>query len=430
MAFDEARLIGKAITFLVPFISQLIVQRIAAIIHRWAYQAKPQAKHVVVVGGSFAGLELAKGLCETLPTGYKCVFLERNSHFNYLFTFPRFSVLEGHERSAFIPYDGLDRNAPQGILVRVQDTVLSLTETHVVLATGEDIPYEYLVLATGTMQPLPAKVKSTECAQACQELQSVQQRIKGAQRIAIVGAGAVDVELASDIAEVYPQKNVVLIHSRNQILNQFGKRLHDYVMTKLRDLNIRVLLNERPDLDMTDGLLTAASLTFSNDVTEQFDLIIPCTGQIPNSTILRSLYPESISPQNSRILVSPTLQLLILSKTTETAANIFAFGDVAEHHGPRMARAAFSQSQVVLKNILSSINDKLPAATYRPRWDLEGAIKLTIGHKHTVLYCKDGVDQDSQDLIVPSSGNSVDFDVWKAWKLNGVAHEFPRKRNG
>jgi apoptosis-inducing factor 2 len=44
-----------------------------------------------------------------------------------------------------------------------------------------------------------------------------------------------------------------------------------------------------------------------------------------------------------------------------------------------MARAAWMQSKIVLKNILASLKGKQPTATYRPNRGIEGAIKLTLG---------------------------------------------------
>lgn len=33
-----------------------------------------------MIGGSFSGVELAKRLIESVPTGYKVILVERNSH--------------------------------------------------------------------------------------------------------------------------------------------------------------------------------------------------------------------------------------------------------------------------------------------------------------------------------------------------------------
>lgn len=49
------------------------------------------------------------------------------------------------------------------------------------------------------------------------------------------------VELGSDIKDFYLEKGVTLFHSRNILLNNFGKRMQDYALTALRnELNVRV----------------------------------------------------------------------------------------------------------------------------------------------------------------------------------------------
>lgn len=273
MAFDKLRLYGKFISFFIPYGIKLLRQRVAALYHRWTYETVPGAKNVVVVGGSWAGIELARRLSNTLPTGYKVVMVERNSHFHYTFNFPRFSVLRGREHTAFIPYDGIVKNAPEGIFSHVKDTVDNITATEVHLASGDKIDYEYLAIATGSSQPPPARLSSTDWEEACSELRGIQESIQAAGKIAVVGGGAVGIELASDIKEFYPDKEVTLIHSRGQLMNSFGKRLHDHVLSVFEGLKIRVLLNERAKIPNGD-LGSSKTLTFSDGREELFDLVV------------------------------------------------------------------------------------------------------------------------------------------------------------
>lgn len=58
---------------------------------------------------------------------------------------------------------------------------------------------------------------------------------------------------------------------------------------------------------------------------------------------------------------------------------MFALGDVAESGGPKMARAAECQSQIVASNIVSMIKNTTAPGIYRPVMAVEGAIKLTLG---------------------------------------------------
>jgi apoptosis-inducing factor 2 len=159
---ERANLIRKAFAFFLPYFGKVTVQRAAAVLHRWTWHDTPDAKNVVVLGGSFARIELVNRLAHTLPTGFKAVWIEKNSHLNYSFNFPRFSVMTGHEHTAFIPYDGVASGAPAGIFTRIQDTAVGLTENRVLLASGQKIDYAYLAIATGSSQPLPVQVLATE----------------------------------------------------------------------------------------------------------------------------------------------------------------------------------------------------------------------------------------------------------------------------
>lgn len=276
MAFDKLKFYGKIIAFYFPYAIKLLRQRVTALCHKWTYKATSNAKNVVVVGGSWAGVELARRLSDTLPTGYKVVMIEKNSHFHYTFNFPRYSVVQGREHTAFIPYDGITKNAPKGIFSHVKDTVDDITSTHVHLASGDKIDYEYLAIATGSSQPPPARLSSTDWEDACSELRSIQESVKDATSIAVVGGGAVGIELATDIKEFYPGKEVTLIHSRGQLMSSFKERLHDHVLPILQDMKIRVLLNERAKVP--NGVMgTGKTLTFSDGRQEAFDLVVRFT---------------------------------------------------------------------------------------------------------------------------------------------------------
>ncbi|KAH7132273.1 hypothetical protein B0J11DRAFT_600698 [Dendryphion nanum] len=410
MISDKFRLYTSFITYLLPLVFSLLRQKLSSLIHNHTYKLLPpeSCKTVLILGGSFAGFQLAKRLCHTLPTGYRVMLVEKNSHLNYLFTFPRFSVVRGHEQWAFIPYEGVAKGAPRGIFEFKQGEAEQVLEGEVLLKGGERVSYAYLVVATGTLSALPSKVASTEREGAMKELVSMQDRIGAAQRIAVVGGGAVGVELASDIKDFYPEKDVAIIHSREQLLPSFGRRLHEHTMKIFEELGIAVLLNERPILPQGGGVLKLL-----NGKEESFDLIIPCTGQRPNSSLIATLSPSSISKTTSRILVLPTLQI-----SDPAYPNIFSFGDVAETGGPKMARAGFFQSEIVVSNLLALIKGKnRELKQYKPDLAMEGSIKLTLGKSRYVMYVK---QNSGRELIVPMENNPVDLGVKYQWNFFGA----------
>ncbi|KAI0024633.1 hypothetical protein F4780DRAFT_775577 [Xylariomycetidae sp. FL0641] len=236
--------------------------------------------------------------------------IEKNSHFNFLWHFPRFSVVEGHEHLAFLPYDSMLRDLPPGSCELVRGTVENLTDTQVRLASGETIEFVYLALATGCSRPPPVRPNAADRNDACAEFRAVQDRIKTAQDIAVIGAGAVKgtMQIASD----------------------------------------------------GDGC---------------------------------------------------------------DSSHVFALGDVAEHDGPHMARAAEFQAEIVVSNILAMIQGYRPTSIYRPKWFVEGFIKLTLGKDRVALYTSmagSQGDMGESDILLDFKHGAEDLDIERAWRLYGA----------
>ena len=152
MTVDLLKILIKVLPFVIVHGSTRIVQKISAYFHYKSYKPVKEAQTVLVIGGSFAGISLVQRLCETLPTGYRLILVEPNSHFNYMFNFPRFSVIKGYEELAFFPYDNLERLAPTGLFQRIQARVVSLNVHTATLDDGQTLAFAYAIVATGSHQ--------------------------------------------------------------------------------------------------------------------------------------------------------------------------------------------------------------------------------------------------------------------------------------
>ena len=104
----------------------------------------------------------------------------------------------------------------------------------------------------------------------------------------------------------------------------------------------------------------------------------------------------------------------------DEAIPIFALGDVASHSGPQMARAGLFQAMIVKKNILSMIRGERNLEKYKPKYFIEGAIKLVMGKNHSVIYAR---DVDGSDVMLPSKGERLDLDIGKGWRMLGAKYD-------
>ncbi|KIX03861.1 uncharacterized protein Z518_07414 [Rhinocladiella mackenziei CBS 650.93] len=382
---DKLRLVLKLIglTFSLTFVR--ISFHISGQIHRLTYKTDTNPKNVVVVGGSFAGYFLAKQLSESLPSGYRVILIEKHSHFHFTWNFPRISVVPDHDHEAFIPFPSRPKLAPEGAYLFQQGNVVAIAPRKVTLEDGSSIDFDYLAIATGSQARYPAKFEADGKSEGIKFFQEQQDRIKAGQNIVIVGGGAAGVEVAGDIKTKYPEKSVTLVHSRKNLLNNFGVGLHETAQKALEALEVKLYLGERVISDMDTE--SPKEITLSSGTILRCDTLIKCTGQYPRATLIRGFSPASVS-QSGGILVDGMLRL-----KNSPSPNIFALGDVIDTPGPKMGRAATMQGMCVADNIVRAIKQK-PLKTYSPTF-VDTSIELTLGLGKNVMYINDGKSEIS-----------------------------------
>ncbi|KAK9441680.1 Pyridine nucleotide-disulfide oxidoreductase, NAD-binding domain protein [Metarhizium brunneum] len=365
---------------------------------------------IVIVGASFAGHHVARLVAGQLPprSRYRVVVVEPNSHFQFTWVLPRFCVVKGHEHKAFIPYGKYVECLP-GVLEWVQDRAASVDGTHVRLEkSGESIRYDYLVVATGSgvRTGLPSRVNAAEKRVGVALLRGIQSGIEAARTVVVVGGGAAGVEVAADAKDLYPDKKIVLVHSRAAVMHRFGKRLQDEALEGLTRLGVEVVLEDR----VVDEDSAAKKVTLRSGREIPCDLFLNCTGQSPCSELLSSLSPQSIST-NGYIKVKPTLQI-----ADDECPNVYACGEVADTETPcPNARSAMRQAATVAKNILSVVDGKQPKHVYRHHW-VDTFIKLTLGLDRSATFIGDG----HSDLMFKSRDKDVTLMVKSTWARMGL----------
>ncbi|GAA5940125.1 hypothetical protein JCM3775_007270 [Rhodotorula graminis] len=367
-------------------------------------------KHVVVVGGSYVGLAVAQELLK-LDKPPRVTVVERNEHFSHLFAYPRFAIASGNEHKAFIPFSTM-LPSPHRILranaLSLSPSTRTLTLDRPVPGAGaepasRELAYDALVLATGTKLSPPGTMPGKgDKAEGVKYLQSIQSDLEKAGQIVIVGGGAVGVQMACDLAVLYPAKrqHITLVQSR-RLMPRFHPALHDLVQKRFDDLGVKTLLGVRADVPeggyeaLNERGGGAVRLNDGSEV--RADYVIHALGQSPNSQLLSSSLPSAILP-SSYIRVSPSL-LVAPSSPSEAASvaqRIFALGDVADSGAPKAARpAVLGQAPLVARNIarvLARDSNVTSSSSEAPELELEthtpgaAAIHLTLGVVDSVVF--------------------------------------------
>ncbi|KAL4984514.1 hypothetical protein BDW68DRAFT_180596 [Aspergillus falconensis] len=339
---------------------------------------------IIIAGASFAGYYTARFLALGLSprSRYRIVVIEPNSHFQFSWVLPRYCVARGHEHKAFIPYGGHIRGAPEGSVRWVRDRVIEATKNSVKLQECGEIPYDYLVIATGSgvQHGLPSRVNETDKLSGMKRLQAMQASVKDASKIVIGGGGAAGVELAADAKDLYPEKSIILVHSRSALMHRFGQCLQDEALKSLEALGVEVILNDRVEFEDAD----AGTVVLRSGRSVDCDFFINCTGQKPSSDAFACISPSIISP-SGHIRIKPTLQI-----ADDSLPNVYACGDVADTKAPNTnAFIATRQAGIVADNILLAVEGKAAQRKYEHMW-IDNGIKLTLGLHRSVMHLNVG----------------------------------------
>ncbi|KAI8983481.1 hypothetical protein BDB01DRAFT_722685 [Pilobolus umbonatus] len=287
--------------------------------------------------------------------GYRIILIEKNTHYNHVFAYPRACVIPDMERELLIPYTHLFEDDKVGMVVNAR--AITINKDHVVLdrevaGFGNKIDYSYLVYAAGATVPTPGRFPECTKAGVIARLKEYQAVIAKSERPIIIGGGAVGIELASEIKERYPEKDVRLVHSRTRYLPRYKVSMDVTIYNILKRKGVKQVQGHRVVIPSGSFPLEVKPIEVQTTTgkTISGDLAILCIGMTPNSELMKAFAPDSINKQTGFVKVKPTMQI-----DDDKFTNIFAIGDVSDHTDVKTGHYAWMQGLSALDNIKKMI---------------------------------------------------------------------------
>lgn len=307
---------------------------------------------VVVIGGGYAGVRLAKRLDATA----RVTLVDRKEVFFHRIASLRAGVRPQWSVTPFIPYDRLlrDGRVVVGKAVRV-DTA----DRQVILASGERLPYDVVVIATGADYPEPARFTGTTAEETLTSFAVHQRKVAAARHVLVVGGGPSGVELSAEIRLARPDARVTLAHSGPALLHATGsERAGRKALAWLESHDVEVRL----DSFMSPGNDFGAYRDARGAVIEA-DLSFWATGTTPNTLWLRLAgHGDWLNP-GGHVKVDRGLRV-------QGRSDVFAVGDVNDATELKITPAALAQADLAAHNIrthlLSSGRHRREPRLYRP----------------------------------------------------------------
>lgn len=336
----------------------------------------PRRPRVVVVGSGFGGLRATRSLA---LSEVNVLLIDRNNYHTFIPLLYQVAVAELQPEQIAYPVRGILQRLPYANFLMADVTQIDFAN-QVVVTDGLTIPYDFLILSTGSESQflgipgadkyaLPMRTLAEAVYLRNHLLSCFEQAVRepdAAQRqlllkFVIVGGGPTGVELAGALVELihgrllkdFPtlemeQVQVILLQSSDRLLADFPLRLSDYTYKKLQR-SIKVYLqakvsNVTPNaVHLEDGMVIFTKT-----------IIWTAGVQASPPAPTGELFPAA----KGQVAVLPTLQL-------PHYPQVYVVGDSAyiEQDGeplPLIAPVALQQGTAAAQNILRQIKGKEP----------------------------------------------------------------------
>jgi NADH dehydrogenase FAD-containing subunit len=296
---------------------------------------------VVVLGGGYGGINAAKALDDVADV----TLVDPAEAFVHNVAAWRSLVEPEWLDRIFYPYEHL---LARGRFVR--DRAVGVDGRRVTLASGDVLEPDYLVLATGSSYPFPAKLEDLEIASARSRVRAAHEALQAADRALIVGAGPAGLELAGEIKAFFPEKHVTIADISEDILTgPYDQALRDELRRQLDALGVELRLGgaliELPSAPPATRAPIAIATADGRELVA--DIWFRAFGVRPHSEYLRGGSLDDRRDERGYVRVDEHLRV-----AGET--QVFALGDVADADRD-MAGIAKAQADVVAANVRALI---------------------------------------------------------------------------
>lgn len=350
---------------------------------RTQFSRENHLPRIIVIGGGFGGVAVTKGLGNTKS---RVTLIDRRNF--HLFQPLLYQVATGSLSPANIaaPLRNLLRSY-WNVAVRMDDVVnIDLSQKLVHLAHGDELPYDYLIVAAGVRhsyfghrewEVYAPGLKSVEDATEIRrriltafeaaETETDDLRRRRLLTFVIVGAGPTGVELAGSLGEIARHTlelefrkidpsaaRIILVEAADRILGMYHPKLSARAQTSLERLGVEVRCRTRV-VSVEEGMLTLGT-----DGAE--DEYLPATtilwaAGVEASPLAKLLGQQVDSPidRAGRVAVKSDLSL-------EGRPEVFVIGDMADCRGtdghslPGIAPVAMQQGKYVAKTIRKELH--------------------------------------------------------------------------
>ncbi|MFE7352555.1 NAD(P)/FAD-dependent oxidoreductase [Streptomyces sp. NPDC057543] len=320
---------------------------------------------VVVVGNGIAGLTAADTLREAGFDG-ELTIVGDETHPAY--SRPALSkalLLDGDDMA---PYELPPTSHGATEILGVRATGLHLDRRLVTLDDGTALPYDRVVLATGSRARRLSALPEELTLRGLDDALSLRGRLAGRPSVVVVGGGPLGMEIASGCLAA--GSRVTLVSQGMPLVVQLGSYLAGVFVKAALDLGLTIVETGSARLERREG---SARVVLDDGTVLEAEILVTAVGDVPNTKWLADtgLVAKGVVPVDSRGLVRP---------------DVAAVGDLAALPTPYGLRripfwsSAIEQAKVAARALVHG--DDAPPLRFQPYfWTEQFGLSLkAVGH--------------------------------------------------
>lgn len=253
-----------------------------------------------------------------------------------------------------------------------------------------ELPYDFLVIATGAKGAAPFQPSSADATGARAALAAMRATVAASKRVIVVGGGPCGIEFAGEIRDALPGADVTLLHAGAQLLSGAGNAappaaLSAKLVERLTARKITTRLATRvasveggaPHAAMGPSVVTGP-LTVVTAAGERIegDLLVWATGSKPITDWLEGGALKAALSKTGHVNVERSYQVAGFP-------GIFALGDVAGNEDAKAGWLLDNAGAIVAKNIAALVRaaagGAAPKLALAPAGGFKGILAVPIG---------------------------------------------------
>ncbi|OJG83297.1 hypothetical protein RV14_GL001655 [Enterococcus ratti] len=229
---------------------------------------------IIIIGGSFAGIYAAISLRKSCPDS-EIVLLEKQANIGFIPSGINLFLKEKLTKTSqlyWMSTEELEALYNIDVQLHTEVVALGIKTKKLFIKDGRQLSFDILVIATGSSQQFKKVINNTHIC-SVKEIhlkESLEQSLKKANKIAVVGAGQVGLELAEGL---YQQKKEIHLYESHKTLlfRYFDSEMIEPLKKELIKRNIPVWLNEQVQSLMVEE---QKAIVETDKRSEKYDLVL------------------------------------------------------------------------------------------------------------------------------------------------------------